>query len=192
MDRGCAPALAGAVGLFERAIGYTRSSLRYVTHTAMACPTPCADWNLGALLRHMDDALIALQDAADIGYVDLQPRTDDPAVDIVAALRVRACALLGAWAGKDGDGEISVAGSPMAAGVLASTGALEVAVHGWDVARACGRDWQLPPRLAEDLLELAPLLVSDDDRPVRFAPPVDVRPLAPPGERLLAFLGRRA
>ena len=141
MCGGYAPtALIGAVGLFERAIGYTRSNLGYVTSTAMACPTPCAGWDLGDLLRHMDDALIALQEAADIGYVGLQPRTDDPAVDIVAALRARACALLGAWVGRDGDGPVSVAGSPVPADVLASTGALEVAVHGWDVARACGHE----------------------------------------------------
>lgn len=182
--------LIGAVGLFERAVGYTRLSLRYVSHTALTSPTPCSGWNLGALLRHMDDSLAALQEAADVGYVALQPRTDDWAVDIVAALRARACALLGAWAGKPGDGEVSVAGRLVSGGILASTGALEVAVHGWDVARACGHHRPLPPRFAEELLELVPLLVSDDDRPVRFASPVHVPTLAPAGDRLLGFLGR--
>lgn len=184
-------ALIGAVGLFERAIGYTRLCLGDVSHTKLTGPTPCSGWSLGALLRHMNDALIALQEAADVGYVALQPATDDWSVDIVAALRARACALLGAWAGRSGDSEVSVAGCPVPAEILASTGALEVAVHGWDVARACGRRRPLPPRLAEELLDLAPLLVSDDDRPVRFAAPVDVGALGSPGHRLLGFLGRQ-
>ena len=66
-----------------------------------------------------------------------------------------------------------------------------MAVHGWDVARACGRDRPVPPSLAEELLDLSPLFVSAADRPGRFAPPVDVPPLAGPGDRLVAFLGRR-
>jgi uncharacterized protein (TIGR03086 family) len=75
--------------------------------------------------------------------------------------------------------------------LLACTGALEISVHGWDVARACGHDRPLPVPLAVDLLSVAPLLVDDADRPGRFAGPVDVPPSAGAGDRLLAFLGRQ-
>jgi uncharacterized protein (TIGR03086 family) len=67
---------------------------------------------------------------------------------------------------------------------------VEIAVHGWDVAQACGRPRPIPPQLAEELLQLAPLLVTDADRPGRFAPPVAVPAGASPGDRLVAFLGR--
>jgi hypothetical protein len=40
------------------------------------------------------------------------------------------------------------------------------------------------------MLELSPLFVTDADRPARFAAPIDVPPLAGPGDRLIAFLGR--
>lgn len=63
--------------------------------------------------------------------------------------------------------------------------------HGWDVARACGQHHPIPPPLAEEMLELAPLFVTDADRTARFAAPIDVPPLASPGDRLIAFLGRR-
>jgi len=76
------------------------------------------------------------------------------------------------------------------AGIVCGTGALEIAVHGWDLARACGHHRPVPPALAADLLEVAELLVVDADRPDRFAPPVAWPAPAGPGERLLAFLGR--
>jgi hypothetical protein len=73
---------------------------------------------------------------------------------------------------------------------VTSTGALEVAIHGWDVARSCGHRRPIPRSLAEEMLELSPLFITDADRPVRFAAPVDVPPLAGPADRLVAFLGR--
>ncbi|HZD38404.1 MAG TPA: TIGR03086 family protein, partial [Actinomycetes bacterium] len=76
------------------------------------------------------------------------------------------------------------------AGVLASAGAIEIAVHGWDIARACGRDRPVPDGLAVELLSLCPLLVGDAGRGDQFAAPVPAGPTARPGDRLLALLGR--
>ncbi|MGI8577406.1 MAG: TIGR03086 family metal-binding protein [Nocardioidaceae bacterium] len=191
MPTGAAPApLIGSLGLLERAIGYTRGSLQLVTDADLTLATPCREWNLRALLRHMNDSLAALQQAADVGYVELDPVGADTSRDIVATIRIRACSLLGSWTHNDGATLVRVADSALTASVLASTGALEIAVHGWDVSQACRHDPGLPPRLAEELLELVPLLVSNRDRPERFAPSVDVPPFASPADRLLAFLGR--
>ncbi len=192
-----AAALVGALGLLERAIGYTRSSLQLATLDRMANPTPCQGWDLRFLLHHLDDSLVALQEAADVGFVgpergggSAHERADHGPADLVAALRARAGSLLGAWTHNDGAALVSVAGSPLTAAVLVSTGALEIAVHGWDVARACGHRHPLPPLLAEEMLDLAPLLVTDQDRCARFAAALELPPVAPPGDRLLAFLGR--
>lgn len=188
-----AASLVGALGLFERATGYTRTSLQLATRDRMANVTPCHGWSLRMLLHHMDGSLAALQDAA-VGYVGLGSDGgcdgDHEAADIVASLRARVCSLLGAWTNEEGTGAVSVGGRPLPASILIGTGALEIAVHGWDVARACGHRRPLPPLLAEELLALAQLIVTDQDRPARFARPVDVPPIAPPGDRLLAFLGR--
>jgi uncharacterized protein (TIGR03086 family) len=195
-DENAAAALLGGVALLERAINYTFGSLRLVTAPALVHPTPCRDWNLGALLDHMNDSLAALYEAVTIGRVEPYPAdpempVDDP-VEPVAALRDRARRLLGAWSGaSDSRQTISVFGSPLTAGIVTSTGAIEIAVHGWDVAEACGRSRPLPAALAEELLELVPLFVTGRDRPVRFAAPVEVSPLADPGDRLVAFLGRK-
>lgn len=183
--------LIGGVELLERAIGYTLGSLHLVTREAMSEPTPCPDWDLRALLAHMNDSLVALQEAVDIGHVDLGvSQAVDPAVDPVAALRDRACALLGAWTNAGGTEEVSIQDRPLTNSIVTSAGALEIAVHGWDVAQACGRSRPIPGPIAEELLPLAPLLVTEADRPGRFAAAIRASPSAVPGERLLAFLGR--
>ncbi|MFD4182843.1 TIGR03086 family metal-binding protein [Rhodococcus sp. NPDC058514] len=184
--------LADPVALLERSIGYTLGSLQFVTEESMGRATPCRDWDLRQLLAHMNDALRTLQEAALDRHITLVSAVDgiDPDADPVAALCDRACRLLGSWA-RSGDPEgILIGGVSMAAGIVPAAGALEIAVHGWDVARACGQNRPIPPGLAEELLTCAALFVSDADRPSRFAAPVEVSAGAGAGERLLAFLGR--
>jgi uncharacterized protein (TIGR03086 family) len=191
-----APWLAGAA-LLERAIGYTRTCLQLVSAEHLGRSTPCADWDLLTLLRHMDDSLAAFTDAAEIGYVDLLPvrsgeSAEDAAQVIVERLKRRACATLGAWADNLGPGHVAVANRTLRSDLLAAIGSLEIAVHGWDVAQACGEDRPLPAALAIELLDVVPLVVGDADRPHRFADPVDVPVHARPSTRLLAAVGRAA
>jgi uncharacterized protein (TIGR03086 family) len=179
--------------LLERAVGYTRTSLQLVAGTDLAAPTPCARWDLLGLLRHMNDALAAFTDAAEIGYVDLVPvRGTDPARQLVDRLKGRACALVGAWSAHPGNGAVMVGDRALRSDVLAAAGALEITVHGWDVAQACGVDRPVPAGLALDLLDVVPLLVGDADRPDRFAERVDVPLHSRPSTRLLAAVGRHA
>ena len=179
--------------LLERAVDYTRTSLLLAVSADPAARTPCEHWDLLALLRHMDDSLAAFTDAAEIGYVDLAPVIGtDPAGLLVHRLKARACALLAAWTHHPGRGMVAVGDRELRSDLLASAGALEIAVHGWDVAQACGVQRPLPAALALDLLDLLPLLVHDADRPARFADPVDVPLHARPSTRLLGALGRVA
>jgi uncharacterized protein (TIGR03086 family) len=179
--------------LLERAVGYTRTSLVLAVSADPAARTPCERWDLLALLRHMDDSLAAFTEAAEIGYVDLAPVVGaDPAALVVQRLKARACALLAAWTHHPGPGVVAVGDRPLRSDLLAVAGALEIAVHGWDVAQACGVDRPLPAALALDLLDVLPLLVHDTDRPARFADPVDVPLHARPSTRLLGRLGRVA
>src|SRR6266511_4028338 len=133
-DRSTAPPIGG-VALLERATGYTLGSLHLVTPAAMERPTPCRDWDLRALLAHMDDALVALQEAVDLACVDLDGSDGAGGevaggLDPVARLRDRACRLLGSWTGADGSKPISIGGHELPASVLTSAGALEIAVAG--------------------------------------------------------------
>jgi uncharacterized protein (TIGR03086 family) len=189
---------AGAA-LLERAVGYTRLSLQLVPTTDRHARTPCEQWDLLELLGHMDDSLAAFTEAAEVGYVDLVPvRAGAPAgthVELLLdRLRARACALVAAWADRPDRPRVAIGhdGAGLPGDLLAAAGALEIAVHGWDVAQACGVHRPLPAALALDLLDVAPLLIGDADRPLRFADVVDVPVHARPSTRLLAVTGRSA
>jgi len=79
----------------------------------------------------------------------------------------------------------------MAAELVAVAGAVEVAVHGWDISVACGCRHPIPPTLALGMLSLSPLVVDDGMRQSLFGAPIPVSPLASPSDQLVAFLGRR-
>jgi uncharacterized protein (TIGR03086 family) len=185
MDR----ALVGGVAVLERAVAYTLGSLAMVTPEALGRPTPCHHWDLHDLLEHLHDSMVALEEAIDVGRVDCSPA---PAVDdVVAVVRAQATRLLGSWANAGGPIAVCVGDSPVTAPLVAGAGAIEVTVHGWDVAWACGEHRPIPDELADELLDLAVLLVRGRDRQGRFGPPVGVPVEASAGDRLLAFLGRR-
>jgi hypothetical protein len=73
---------------------------------------------------------------------------------------------------------------------MAAAAALEVAVHGWDISRACGQRQPIPRALATPLLVIAPVLVPRTGRHPLFAALVTVPAMAGPSDRLAAFLGR--
>ena len=179
----------GGVELLERAIGYTRGSLALVTPALLSAPTPCVEWDLETLLAHMHDSLTSLHEAGSVRRVRLTVPATAPVV-LVEALRARACQLLADWSTQTRAQDVLVEGRPITPRVLTSAGALEVTVHGWDVAAACGTHRPIPDRLAADLLRVAPWLVCDADRPGRFAAPLTPPPRPSPGDELLAFLGR--
>ena len=87
-----------------------------------------------------------------------------------------------------------VGGLPLPTGLVVCTGAVEIAVHGWDVSAAlggsgCGAVRPIPAVLATRMLPLGPLLVAG--REGLFAVPVEVPAQASPGDRLVGYLGRR-
>jgi len=189
--------LAHGVALLERAVAYTLGSLQLATPDVLADATPCAEWDLRALLLHMNESLLALHEAVAVGHLELDPThdksdadADDPVLDPVAALRDRAGRMVAAWISPRAPGVVSVADRCVPAEVVAAAGAVEVAVHGWDVAAACGVDRPVPAPLAHHLLDLCGFFVDDTDRPHRFGPVVATAAAADPSTRLLAHLGR--
>lgn len=176
------------VELLERALGYTRVALLHVRPDDLHRPTPCAGWTLDRLLDHMVDALEAFAEGAD-GAIALDP--GPRGLDVrVAHLQTLACELLGAWSAPDAPASVAVGGLPVPTPVVVRAAALEITVHGWDVARATGRDAPVPAELARALHPVATALVDDADRGERFAAALPVPPYADPERRLLAHLGR--
>ena len=190
---------SGVTGLLAGAISYMLGVCAPVRPGEMALPTPCTDWDLGMLLGHLSDSMADLETAIRTGHLDLERPPDHVAGDPVETLRDRAAELLCAVYGYGGAGcFVAVGGLPVPAGLVACTGALEIAVHGWDVSAArarasCGGPGHggvqpIPAVLATRMLRLGPLLVVG--REGLFAVPVDVPVQASPGDRLVGYLGR--
>jgi uncharacterized protein (TIGR03086 family) len=225
----------GATGLLAGALRYALSVCALVKPTELASPTPCAEWDIRALLWHLGESVADLEAGLRTGSLDdtwpevpaeagsQTPSLDDtrqagptlarlpgdddadPASPFAVSrearllgdghagplgvLRERAAALLCAcYDGGPAGHFVVVGGLPLPAGIVACTGAVEIAVHGWDVSAALGRGGNIPPGLATRLLALSPLLATS--REGLFAAAVPVSPGASPGDRLLGYLGR--
>jgi uncharacterized protein (TIGR03086 family) len=185
------PELSTETALFARAAGHALESLAEVTDADLGRPTPCGDWDLRTLLLHLADTADGLTGLALTGELVLPspPRTDDP--DPAAVARDRLLHLLGVLTSAAADDRPGTRDHAAHALAAARGGAIELAVHGWDVATACGSGRRMPPGLAAAVLETATSLVEDGARPGLFAAPVAPPPDAGPEDRLVAFLGRR-
>jgi uncharacterized protein (TIGR03086 family) len=180
----------GATGLLAGAISYTLGVCALVRPGDMTLPTPCVEWDLAALIAHLSASMADLETAIRTGSLDLEHSPESAAGDPVETLRDQAAQLLCTVYGYDGAVRfVAVAGLPVPAGLVACTGAVEIAVHGWDVSAA--RSGPIPPIpavLATRLLRVCPLVVAG--REGLFAGPVEVPAQATPGDRLVGFLGR--
>ncbi len=136
---------SGATGLLAGAISYVLRVCAPIVPGEMALPTPCADWDLARLLRHLSDSMADLETAIRTGHLDPEGPPGRAGAgladgDPVEVLRDRAAELLCASYGYGGpDRFVAVGGLPVPAGLVACTGAVEIAVHGWDVSAARGR-----------------------------------------------------
>jgi uncharacterized protein (TIGR03086 family) len=179
--------------LLELSISYSVGTVLAVTPELLSRPTPCREWDLRMLLRHATESLAAIGQGIETGRIGPDPMAEDAALaaDPARTFAHRAIQLLDAWTGPGHRRHvIEIAGCPLAATVMAAAAALEIAVHGWDISRACGQRQPIPPRLATSLLVTAPVLVPRSGRHPLFGAPVTVPATASPSDRLAAFLGR--
>jgi uncharacterized protein (TIGR03086 family) len=189
--------------LLAQAVRYAVGNVAAVTPDRLPWPTPCRGWDLDMLLRHGCESLAALAEAFTTGCVwldadDADGHDADRGVAATGgAVEVfvdRACSLLGSRA-DSGWPAIAVGSRALPADVLTAAGALEIAVHGWDIAQASGSRLPIPSPLADRLLDVAPQLVTSADRASLGVAPLFAAPLAigceaSASDRLTAFLGR--
>jgi uncharacterized protein (TIGR03086 family) len=194
--------LSGAVELLVGAISYMLGVCAPIGAAELTLPTPCPDWNLAMLLGHLCQSMADLETALRTGRLDLDGPAGRAGGDPVEALRDGAAQLLCAGYCYGGpECFVAVGGLPMPAGLVACTGAVEIAVHGWDVSAARARagrgaaggegdvqETPIPAALATRMLRLGPLLVAG--REGLFGVPVEVPVHASPGDRLVGYLGR--
>jgi uncharacterized protein (TIGR03086 family) len=153
-------------------------------------PTPCAEWDLRALVNHMTWVL-EMYGAATSGDGPPHPRDSDVLGDDPAgAFRRAAQAAVAGWRARGTDGTVRIPIGELPAQVALGINLTDVYVHGWDVARATGQDAKLDDRLCAELLAFLPDAVPAGARDRAFGPIVDVPAQALASDRLLAYCGR--
>jgi uncharacterized protein (TIGR03086 family) len=187
--------LSSGPELLNAAVRYALAGAAMTTPLLLARPSPCTGWDLAMLLDHLCDSVAVLGEAIAAGAADQVPPDAGPERDPVTRLRGQAAGLLAAHAAAGQAGQagrlVAIGDRQLTTSMVATTGALEITIHGWDIFAACGASRPVPPALASALLPAAVLLVTPGTRPGLFADPVRLPGPACPGDQLVAFLGRR-
>ena len=158
--------------------------------------TPCAEWDVRALINHTTSVVArmrftAARAAATPGLEDEDFVGTNPA----ATFQRVAAATLAAWSEPGAlDGSCVLPnGAELPADMAARVNVVDTLVHGWDLATATGQDATIDPALADTALDFCQAFVTDQlrapDGP--FRPAVAPPPGASPTEELVAFLGRQ-
>jgi uncharacterized protein (TIGR03086 family) len=184
--------LSSGLELLESAVSYALTGAAMATPRLLARPTPCLGWDLETLLDHLAESIGVFHEAIATGSVGASEAPGHPGPDPLARLRGQAAGLLAACADcGPADRLIAIGDRELTTSMVAVAGAIEIAVHGWDISAACGGSRPVPPGLAAVLLPVVPLLITPGTRPGLFADAVRLPGPAGPGDQLVAFLGRR-
>ncbi len=171
----------------------------HIPDDALSRPTPCPAYSLGDLIEHVGGLALAFTAAARKernAYTEMAPAGD--ASRLGADWRERIprdlTALAQAWADPGTwTGMTRIAGNDSPAGVVGLVLADELAVHGWDVARASGQAYACEPDILEAALKFLRMFASPDapDGPVvPFGPARTLLDEAPLLDRVVGMAGR--
>lgn len=189
------PSIGPGVDL-SAAFDCTMGVLRKVERHDLDKPTPCASWDVRALINHFIGAARwwAALVTGDAG-LEAAEGEDFAAGDFVAAYEESIRITLGAF-GAEGAAErlVTVPFGVFPGAALAGFAATDQFGHGWDLARALGQDTDLAPGLAAALLKLAETSIDDSlrgpDTEASFGPAREAPEGACAADRFAAFLGR--
>lgn len=183
----------------DRALRGTLAVLAKVEPGHQEGPTPCASWNVNALINHFIGttrwwAGLVTDEGSSPGEGSVAD-VDYAAGDYVAAYEESIRVAVAAFEA-DGvlDKTVSLPFGEFPGAIVLDMAAVEQFTHGWDLARAIGYRADLDPGLARELLGQARLAVTDafrgPDGQALFAPAVEAPAGAGPADQLAAFLGR--
>ena len=180
--------------LLERALAQTEAVIASIRPGDGALPTPCANWNVEFLVRHLvTQDLPHFMESARGGTPDWTSPPTDPGPDWAGAFSDGARQLLAIWSSQDVDRPVPATGG-VEAGLIgrADQQISELAMHSWDLAAATGAQVDLDPELAEHALAWSKGMLRPEYRgpDKAFGLEVAVPESATAYDRLAAWFGR--
>jgi uncharacterized protein (TIGR03086 family) len=175
----------------ERATAVANEKVSGVKPGDLSKSTPCAEFDVRALLNHMIGGLGMLTVAADGGKAT-PPEGDQFGPQPGEDYQRRRSELLRAIRG-DGvlerNWEMPFGALP--GGMMASIAFMEHLTHAWDVAKATGQDTALPPDLVAECMEVVTPMDAMLRMPGVCGPAASVPDDASAQEKFVAFMGRQ-
>ncbi|MQW75852.1 TIGR03086 family protein [Nocardioides sp. dk4132] len=157
--------------------------------------TPCPDWDVAAVVRHLvvgEQAFTTSLTGVPYDLSEVSAEVDDMPDAVLPDVLESAGDTLREALAVAGPGEYPTGIGPLPLGAIAELRTIETLTHGWDVARATGRSLDVPEQVSQRALQASRRLMTRlpvDRTP--FAPPQPVDDAAPAADRLAALLGRR-
>ena len=176
----------------RRTLAVTRAYVAGTRPSQLGLPTPCADWDVRALLNHVvgnNDLYAAGASGLTVDWAErARDRVGD---DPLAAYDRSAAAVTAAFTAADPATEIRFPFGVLPAEQAVAVHFVDILVHGWDLAVATGQD----PALPDDLAEMAMMVVAAYPpevwgTPAFFGDKVASSPDEPAYVRLVKLVGR--
>ena len=173
----------------EKATAVASKVVNGVKDDDLTKSTPCSEYDVRELLRHMIGGLDMLTNAAEgaeakmpEGEVFTDPGKDYDArrAKLLDAIRTEGVFDRG-WKMPFGE---------LPGSMMATIAYVEHLTHAWDLAKATGQETELPEDLVTDAYAVVEPMDAMWRMPGVCGPKVDVPDGASPTERLVAFLGR--
>jgi uncharacterized protein (TIGR03086 family) len=182
------------VEMYQRALKRTGEVVGTIRPERFGDPTPCTDWDVRTLLNHTIGGCASFAAGAEGNAIPMDGE-DYTQKDHVAAFEDAAESSLAAFRAPNAMESTFVMPWGETPGALAFYLALaDATIHGWDLAQATGQNYPIDADIAEYLYQMTTSMLAprgDYPRGDMFREPVEVAPDALPGERLLAYMGRR-
>jgi uncharacterized protein (TIGR03086 family) len=177
----------------DRAFASTRAVLATVGPDQLDAPTPCASWDVRALINHFVDS--ARWAGATLGTGDQAVDADDADRDFLVRYDESTALALAAFEAEGAlEKAVRLPFGEFTGAALMGMAITDQFTHGWDLARAIGHHTDLDPELADELLAQTRDTIVEEyrgpDGVALFGPIVQAPPGAHAADRLAAFLGR--
>ncbi|MCX5269323.1 TIGR03086 family metal-binding protein [Streptomyces sp. NBC_00199] len=192
VDGGGRGSALGIGELLGRARERAEPVLRGVPDAALAGPTPCAEYDVKALVNHVFQVVVQFQRLAAKEESEFGEAPDRVGAgpDWRERLAAETDLLVAAWSAPGAE-EGTTGAMDMPARLVGSMALLDLTVHVWDLARATGQDFpEADEAVVAELAGAVAVLEPTARRMGVFGEAVAAAEDASPFERLLARTGR--
>lgn len=178
--------------LLGRALDQTVTYIAAVKPEQASLRTPCPHWDVRALINHSVYDLQVFETMVTGG------ERPTPGADLIGedkwavAFQAASDKLMEAWRRRGVEGTVSMGSfGDMPATWVLGQHLSDIAVHGWDIAKATEQNTEGDPEVGENALEWGRENLKPEFRGDSFGPEVKPKDNAPLYDRLANFFGRK-